>query len=247
MSQSKKQNLDSLLNRPQVSASTSAETRNIRQETIDNSTVSSTTPSSNTIAIPEPTFLRRNVRFEDIQASFRNYDGQSNFDAWIDQFEEQSMIFGLNDIEKFIYAKKLMVGTAHLFTKYESQAKTFFDYASELHEEFGKKHNSAVTHGKLRNRHKKQDETTTEYLYSMLAIAAEGDVELQAVITYIVQGLPGPSSAKSFMLEAENMKEFKKKLAAFDTQQKFFQRKFNQDKPVRILTLIQDNESERRT
>lgn len=222
MSQSKKQSLDSLLNRPQVSASTSAETRNIRQETIDNPTVSPTTTSSNTIAIPEPTFLRRNVRFEDIQASFRNYDGQSNFDAWIDQFEEQSMIFGLNDIEKFIYAKKLMVGTAQLFTKYESQAKTFFDYASELHEEFGKKHNSAVTHEKLRNRHKNQDETTTEYLYSMLAIAAEGDVELQAVITYIVQGLPGPSSAKSFMLEAENMKEFKKKLAAFDTQQKFF-------------------------
>lgn len=115
-----------------------------------------------------------------------------------------------------------MTGTAQLFMKYESQARTFYDFASELQTEFGNKQNSAVTHEKPRNRRKRRNETMTEYLFSMLALAAEGDVDLQAVLTYTVQGFPGPSSAKFFMLEAENLREFKKKLAAYDSQQQMF-------------------------
>lgn len=58
----------------------------------------------------------------------------------------------------------------------------------------------------------------------MLSIATLTDIDIPAIITYTVNGLPGSTSMKSFMYEAENLKEFKNKLLSYDIQQGILKR-----------------------
>lgn len=92
-----------------------------------------------------------------------------------------------------------MKGTAKLFVEYESQATNWNDLGREIIDEFGQKINSAVIHQKLQDRKIKRDETSIEYLYAMLAIASHSEIDVPAIITYTIKGLPGPSHLKTFM------------------------------------------------
>lgn len=163
----------------------------------------------------------KNLRFDDIQRSFKEFHGDKHLsiDSWLRHFIDQSEIFNLDDFEKFVYAKRLLKGTAKLFVEFESKATNWEELARELIDEFDRKVNSALIHHRLQERKKKQDETSTEYLYEMLSIASLTDIDIPAIITYTVNGLPGSTIMKSFMYEAENLKEFKKKLLSYDIQQ----------------------------
>lgn len=160
----------------------------------------------------------KNLRFDDIKRSFKEFHGDKHLsiDSWLRHFIDQSEIFDLDDFEKFVYAKRLLKGTAKLFVEFESKATNWGELAQELIDEFDKKVNSALIHQKLQERKKKKDESSTEYLYEMLSIATLTDIDIPAIITYTVNGLPGSTSMKSFMYEAEHLKEFKKKLLSYD-------------------------------
>lgn len=214
----KKQQLDKLLNRPEpknneATASTSTNTGSQTE------TANETNEFQHVI---DPAFFNqfnRSIRFDDIQNSFKQFNGKSEIDTWIQHFCEQSIIFRLNDLEKFVYAKKLMIDTAALWIRFESEATNFNELMIELREEFRRKTNNAVIHEKLRQTKKQQHETSMEYLYRMLETAAEGNIETKDVIFYTIQNLPGPMSAKSFMHDADTLKQFKRKLESFDNFQ----------------------------
>lgn len=208
---SKKEQLDSLLNRPTTSKNTSdtqAENMEYQVQEI----------RSQNLTVEDPVILRKFIRFDDIESSFKRFNGKSDVHKWLRQFQEQSLIFGLSNLEKFVYAKKLMTEIARRWTKFESEATTFEELKIELINEFSRKQNTALTHSKLRERKKKPGESPLEYLYEMLEIASESNVETRAVITYTIEGLPGTSQSKSHMFEADNLKEFKRKLEAFETE-----------------------------
>lgn len=84
-----------------------------------------------------------------------------------------------------------MKGTVKLFVDYESKATTWNDLRIELEKEFGKTINSALIHQKLRKRKKNEEETSMRYLYEMLSIASQSDIDVRAIITYTINGLPG--------------------------------------------------------
>lgn len=46
----------------------------------------------------------------------------------------------------------------------------------------------------------------------MLSTAAQSDVDVAAIITYTINGLPGSNELKAHLYEAENLDEFKRKL-----------------------------------
>lgn len=77
---------------------------------------------------------------------------------------------------------------------------------------------SALIHRKLQERKKKKEETPTQYLYEMLAIASQTEVDTAAIISYTINGLPGPNHLKAYMYKADNLKDFKKKLRAYEIQ-----------------------------
>lgn len=165
--------------------------------------------------------ITRNIRFDDIENSFRKFNGHQNINKWIDHFNEQATVFNFSELEKFVYTKKLMKDNAALWLQHESEATTYTDLIDELKTEYGNKQNSAIIHEQLRNRKKQKDESTTQYLYEMISIGSQADVDIQGIITHIINGLPGHTNIKAFMYEAKTLKEIKQKLKIYEIQQKF--------------------------
>lgn len=206
--------LDQLLNRP-----TSSKKQEIQD--ILNTPTKKTVKEDSSDPNPERNMNShhlRNLRFDDIKSAFKTFKGERNTNVtqWINNFEEQATLFELTEIQKFIFAKRIIEGQAKLFLEYESKATTWDGLANELKEEFGEQINSALIHQQLSERKKKTNETSIEYFYDMLSLGTKGNVDHSAIITYTIDGLPGPTITKNFMYEAKSIKEFKLKLQTFD-------------------------------
>lgn len=52
-----------------------------------------------------------------------------------------------------------------------------------------------------------------------MEIASESEIDIKALITHVINGLPGSQSTKNYMYEAENIKQLKKKLESFENIQ----------------------------
>lgn len=194
---------------------------NSRQpESASESTLSNelATAFKNFAATLESAVTSRQMRFEDVEKSLKTFNGSGcmNIEAWIKHFSEQADSFKLTDFQRFAYAKRLMRDTAKLFIDHESKATAWAELQKELTNEFGKKVNSAIIHRKLREKRKKKEETNTQYLYDMVALAAQANIEAAALVSYIVDGLPGTLELKIFMYEATSISELKLKLINYE-------------------------------
>lgn len=78
---------------------------------------------------------------------------------------------------KVAYAKRLLRGSAKLFVNYERYAKTWKKLRRALIEEFADVVDSHTVHHELAQRKKTSDETYQAYIYKMLKIAAQADVD----------------------------------------------------------------------
>lgn len=177
-------------------------------------------PTITNPTVEQPSNRRHNLRFDDIANSFKKFKGDYyiNVFAWLQHFDEQSKVFQFTPLEKFVFSKKLLEGRAKNFVEFESSATCYEELAKELMNEFGKSINSSLIHRKLQDRKKKKDETPIQYLYEMFALASQSDLDTAAIITYTINGLPGPNHLKAHMYEADNLKDFKRKLMAYEIQ-----------------------------
>lgn len=172
------------------------------------------------------------MRFDDVEKSFKPFNGNMSITTWIEHFSNQADLFELNDFQRFSYAKRKMKGTAKLFVEHESTARTWSELKNELMAEFGQIVNSALIHQRLKNRKKKYEETNIEYMYEMMKIASQTQIDNAALIVYIVDGLPGSPEAKAFMYDAKDMTEFKRKLQSFEIlQSKISYQRVKAEKP----------------
>lgn len=57
------------------------------------------------------------ITIRDIEGSMSHFSGddQTKVERWIDKFEDTSELLGWNDLQKVIYAKKLLCGSAKQF------------------------------------------------------------------------------------------------------------------------------------
>lgn len=161
------------------------------------------------------------LKLDDIIASFKPFkgDNHSNFEKWLLQFEEQCSIFHLSEMQKFIFAKRVLKGIAKSFVEHESSAVTWRELKAELRNEFNQPVNSLLVHQKLSQRKKKPTESHLEYLYEMLELGSQGCVDVRAILTHTINGIPGPAHMKTFLFDAKNVREFEDKLKSFEVQQ----------------------------
>ena len=84
----------------------------------------------------------RNVHFnfKDFEESVNVFSGddQYSIQKWLEQFEESADIFHCDDKAKFVYAKRLLCGTAKMFLRTIS-VKTYIELKTALHNEFDRK------------------------------------------------------------------------------------------------------------
>lgn len=157
---------------------------------------------------------RPQVSFHDLEKSMIPFSGDDTYPikTWLNDFGDTARLMNWSEVEKIIYAKRLLTGTAKLFLRSLGNVKTWSELRQELLEEFGPKINSAVIHKKLSSRKMKNDETFQQYFLHMKEVAMHGGVEDEALMEYVIDGIRDSETNKAILYGAETLKEFRKKL-----------------------------------
>jgi len=150
--------------------------------------------------------------FKDVEESIDTFNGDDgkNVESWIKEFEDLAELYEWNPIQKTIYAKRLLRGSARLFIKADGR-KTWRAIKTALKTEFSLKVDSRAVHKELQRRKKKADESYYEYCYKMVEVAARANVEKKAVIQYIIDGIDDEGYRKSVLYGAKSIRELKDK------------------------------------
>ena len=138
-----------------------------------------------------------------------------------------------NDLQKLIYAKRLLRGSAKQFVATERGIVTWKDLRKRLKNEFKTRVNSAQIHSRLHNRKRLPRETGRQYIYAMREIASEGDVEEEALIEHIIDGISDKEYNKAILYQANTLRELKINLEIYDRMKEKAERKMGYGKKGR--------------
>lgn len=155
--------------------------------------------------------------FKDVEESMEKFsgDGKRSLRTWLKDFEDTAKLCKWTDIQKLIYARRLLCGSAKLYVNYERCTRTWDELKQSLRAEFSKAVNSHTVHKQLAQRKKREDESYHEYMYSMLDIAAQVSMEAVAVMQYVIDGIRDDELSKTMLYGAKNIKEFKDRLTQY--------------------------------
>lgn len=145
---------------------------------------------------------------------FSGYDA-IGIETWIKHFQDIASLMQWSEIEKLIYCKRLLTGTARLFLRSSGSYNSWNDLKEALVEEFGCKLSSAAIHKRLAARKMKTNETHQQYFLTMKELAKLGSVEDDALMEYVIDGILDAESNKAILYGAENIKDFRKKLEIY--------------------------------
>lgn len=150
--------------------------------------------------------------FRDIGDSLEKFSGENadrDVHEWLTEFEGTCANFGWNDLQKFIYGRRLLRGTAKLFVNSSSGLNDWKTLKEALETEFENKITSAEVHDQLRERKKLTEESFLQYIYQMQNIAKRGNIEEEALCEYIVRGISDDPTNKVCLYGASSIRELK--------------------------------------
>lgn len=172
-------------------------------------------------------YLHNNFTIKDVEGSLTYFSGDDKLpiEKWITEFEDMSALLQWNDLQKLIYAKRMLKGSAKRFVSFEKGVTSWKTLKRKLKDEFRIKINSATVHNQLFKRRRQAGESSRQYIYAMQEIADQGYIEEDALIQYIVDGIPNEEGNKTLLYEARTLRELKKKLEVYDRIKEKAQRK----------------------
>ena len=102
------------------------------------------------------THQRRNMfhhtlTYKDVEDTLETFsgDGTQNFNRWLKNFEETAELCSWSDVQKVIYAKRLLKGSAKLFVSFECNASSWKKLKKALADEFSTTISSKQVHREL--------------------------------------------------------------------------------------------------
>lgn len=155
--------------------------------------------------------------FRDVEDTVPNFSGDDSFPVkkWISNFEDARVMFRFSESESFLYAKRLLTGTAKLCSR-SALCHSWNELKNMLLAEFHDHATATDVHNILRGRKKQKDESFQQYLLVMQEIASQVDIEEVDVMNYIIRGIPDSFFNKQILLTANNMTELKKLLKKYE-------------------------------
>ncbi|GBO29068.1 hypothetical protein AVEN_86482-1 [Araneus ventricosus] len=119
------------------------------------------------------------INYSDIESTISKFNAESheNIANWLDHFENISQLFSLPDLQKFIFAKRSLGGTAALFVKTEPQIDSWQKLKQAWIDEFSFEINSAHLHELLSKRKMMDSESAPEYFLKMKELCSSGKTE----------------------------------------------------------------------
>lgn len=136
--------------------------------------------------------------FRDIEDSLESFDGESGKDvkSWLKEFEDIAAVCSWNDIQKYLYARRLLRGAAKLAVEASVGLHSWKSLKDYLASEFGIPLPGVNVHRALEARKKNSSETLLQYFYYMKHLASRGDIDDTSLIVHIIEGIPDKASNK---------------------------------------------------
>ncbi|KAJ0171338.1 hypothetical protein K1T71_012888 [Dendrolimus kikuchii] len=170
-------------------------------------------------AILDEDNLEQHIRisFSDMERSMTTFTGDDTYPIaiFIEEFEDVAEMMHWTNIEKLIYAKRLLNGTAKLFLRTLGRVKDYSTLKKALMGEFGPKMNSATIHKRLASRKMQNNETLQQYFLIMKELAFHGNVEDSALIDYVIDGIQDVETNKIMLYGASDIADFRRRLALY--------------------------------
>lgn len=155
--------------------------------------------------------------FREIESSLPKFSGDDHYSVgkWIQDLENMAEVMGWSEMQKFIYGKLSLTGTAKQFLRIAENIDGWATLKEELKNEFKKEMDSKSVHEMLKVMSMKKEESLQQYYYRIKEIGVLADVEEEVLVNYAVDGIPGTTSNKILLYEANTYKKLKVKYELF--------------------------------
>lgn len=175
-------------------------------------------PSISSVHVETETTSSNTMKFGDVQDALSPFtgDGHCSVVKWLNDFEEMALLCAWSDLHKFVYCKRLLLGTAQAFVRSEDGLNSWTVLRARLLAEFRSRLTTADVHRLLSADVKQRNETLLQYLYRMRELAMQGGVSDDSLIDYVICGIPDAVVNKSILYGATSIPEFKVKLELYD-------------------------------
>ena len=144
-------------------------------------------------------------------------------DDFIDNFESTAAVSGWNEVQKYIYMRKLLRGAAKLAIEASMNVNNYITLVDKLKEEFYELESSVDIHRKLTAMKKTEKETYLEYVFKMKKIGSRSNIDEKSIVSYIIQGIPDTNYNKMMLFEAKTIAELRRKLETYEQFKQFCQ------------------------
>lgn len=160
----------------------------------------------------------RQFSFTDVESSFYRFHGaeNQNFEKWVNHFESHADIYQWNQLQRFVYAKRLLDGAAKKFAASEEFCGSWRVMKIAFNKEFCRPVSSATIHARLNERFKKENETYLEYVYAMKEIAMLSAIDESSICEYIVKGIREEEEFKGMLYDIKSVSELKNRLESYE-------------------------------
>ncbi|XP_017473995.1 PREDICTED: uncharacterized protein LOC108364716 [Rhagoletis zephyria] len=174
--------------------------------------------ASRNTSVVEPALVRSNFTLRDIEDSLNKFSGSGypSVKQWVEHFEENAMAVRWDSLQMFIYAKQLLKGAARIFVRSQEGIDSWNALRRALLKEFGTTLSAVEVHRRPRNRRRRAGEDYKEYLYSLMELGKQINLDEVSIIEYFIEGIPDSRSNKANLYLAKNVKELKDQIRVYE-------------------------------
>ncbi|KAG6462426.1 hypothetical protein O3G_MSEX013247 [Manduca sexta] len=155
---------------------------------------------------------------------------------WVQDLDDNAEIFGWNQQQKLIIARRCLSGTAELWLRTEKPLKTFDELKAALIKEFPETVNSKKMHEMMSRRKKLPNETYYQYMLVMKDLGKRAKFPHYVSIQYIIDGIHDYESNKIMFYGVTTYPVLREKLNLYESCKEKTKDAKLRDKSVRPRT-----------
>lgn len=143
---------------------------------------------------------------------FKGDDPLYTVGNWIRAVEDSKNIYGWNELETFVAAKKALKGVAKTWFENQEKITSWEIMKNEIEEEFYKETSASAIHSKMAARRRKKDESTESYIQEMRSLGRLGNLSDKDIIQYIKDGVFEDTQARLALSGITKYKDLKDRI-----------------------------------
>ncbi|XP_073822039.1 uncharacterized protein [Musca autumnalis] len=158
------------------------------------------------------------MAFTELEGALPKFTGDDDQEVtkWVEEFERVTNVVGCAEAEKFIYARRLLDGSAKIFLR-SAKAENWVALKEELCVEFHKEVGIKEILRQLGNRKwKKGQESLHRYALVMQELSKGAPITQAELVEFITEGMQDKSMAALVFLNVATVVDFKKMIPKYE-------------------------------